>query len=205
VGGYSAATAPGVYYQQAYVVFFAPDLPPAANAYQLVPSSLISAAGLVGRQVDDRSEGPLPVSSIVTVVDLGLHDDVLVRIPNDGGQWATNFDRPVLDVQIVGDSSEHVRARMTATVSKIRRVLREGQLAAGAPPKQLIDTALNPPSPPVLYERGNRPRALGTALLLGTGLTVGAAQLLDMALQGTHASARRARRRWNRHDPAPLA
>jgi hypothetical protein len=207
-GTYSAAAAPGVYYQQAYVVFFAPNLPPAANAYQLVPSSLISAAGLVGRQVDDQSEGPLPVSSTVTVVDLGLQDDILVRIPNVGGQWATNFDRPVLDVQIVADSPEHVRARMTATVSKIRRVLRDGQLAAGAPPRQLIETGLNPPSPPVLYERGNRARTVGTALILGTGLTVAVARLLDIAFASSRAGARRARRsgrRWTSHDRIPVA
>lgn len=183
-GIYGAASAPGVYYEQAYIVFLAPNLPPRTNAYQLVPDSLIAAAGLVGRQVHADTDTPLPVSSTVDIVDLGFRDGVLVRIPRSGGQWTTNFGRPVLDIQIVGHDRQQVRARLTAIVSTIRRTLREGQLAFGAPSDSLIRTALNPPTPPVLYRRDNPARAGAAALVLGMGLTSAAAVVLDAAMLG---------------------
>jgi hypothetical protein len=198
VGVYLAATTPGIYYQQADVVFFAPDIPQGANAYQLVPDSLISAAGLVGRQVHEEMDGPQPVSSTVTILDIGIRDGVRVRIPNSGGQWNISFHQPVLDVEIVGNSPERVRARMSATVSRIQQVLRDGQLAAGASSRQLITAALNPSTPPVLYRRGDRARATASALALGLGLTLTSAALVERTVGGLQESARRRRLRRSR-------
>ena len=182
-GAYAASTAPGVYYQQTFVVF----LPPAprddtdTNALQDSGGSLAAAAGLVGRQVSARPQGPVPVSTMVTIVDLGILDGALARLPNTAAfsQWSPSFGSPMLDVQIVGNSPEQVRARMTKVISEIRRTLREGELATGSPQDRLIRTVTNPPSPSVFYQRGSSGRSVLAALVLGLGLTVTLTVLVD--------------------------
>lgn len=180
-GVYAATTASGVYYQQVFVVFLPPDLGRETNALRYPGGSLVATAGLVGRQVSARPQGPVPVSTTVTIVDLGIRDGALARLPNTEAysQWSTNFNRPMLDVQIVGDSPERVRARMTLTLSEIRRTLREGELAAGAREDRLIRTVLNPPTPPVFYQRGSSSRAGVASAALGMGLTLTLAVVAD--------------------------
>jgi len=166
VGSYIAATAPGVYYEQANVIFIAPN----GSVFQSGSDSLVSTAGLVESQLDEQ--GPLPLSPVATIVGTGIRDGVWVRLPNDGGQWQTNFDQEDLDVEVVGGNEKQVRAEMESTLAKIRTVLRQGQLSAGARPDQLIDVGMSPPSPPVSYMRGSSARAGITALTLGLVLTL---------------------------------
>ena len=165
VGSYAAATAQGVYYEQADVVFIAPN----GSGLQPGSSSLVSTAGVVESQLDEQ--GPLPLSPTATIVGSGIRNGVWVRLPNDGGQWATNFDQEDLNVEVVGGNEQQVRLESEATVSKIRTLLRKDQLSAGARPDQLIDVGVSPPSPPVFYMRGSSARAGITALVLGLVLT----------------------------------
>jgi hypothetical protein len=182
-GAYAASTAPGVYYQQTFVVFLPPEPRDAndTNALQNSGGSLVEAAGLVGRQVSARPQGPVPVSTRVTIVDLGIRNGALARLPNTAAfsQWSPSFDRPMLDVQIVGNSPEQVRATMTRVVSEIRRTLREGELATGSPQDRLIRTVMNPPTPPVFYQRGSSGRSVLASLVLGLGLTITLTVLVD--------------------------
>jgi hypothetical protein len=190
-GTYAAGAAPGVYYQQVHVVFLAPNLGHEVNAYQL--PAPVGAAGLVGRQVSTRPQGPVPVTTRVTIVDLGIRDGALARVPSSSSnsQWTHSFDGPMLDVEIVGDSPERVRAGMTLAVSEIRRTLRQGQLALGVRPDALISTALNPPTPPVYHYRGSSSRARAASFALGVGLTLTLVVLFDRRRGGTRGRAHR--------------
>jgi hypothetical protein len=177
VGAYAAATVPGVYFEEAAVIFIAPVAQGNVNGFQSGPSSLVSAAGLVSSQLGEQ--GPLALSPAATIAGMGIRDGVWVRLSNDGGQWATNFDREELDVQVAGGSAPQVRATMQATIGKIRTVLRQGQLSAGARPDQLIDVGMDPSYPPVTYMRGSRARAGITALAFGLILTLTLIVMVD--------------------------
>lgn len=193
-GTHAAVTAPGVYYEEATVVFIAPRLPGSPMAFHLGVSSLVSTAGLVNRQVDPESGGPLALSPQATIVDMGIRDGVWVRLPNDGGQWRTNFNREELDVQVVGENPEEVRSRMASTLERIRTALREGQLAAGAPEDQLIEMTVTPHAQPILYRQGSSPRAGVAALTLGFGLTLAVVLLCDRLVAGMRLRVFRLRR-----------
>jgi len=173
VGSYVAATAPGVYYEQAAVLFMAPN----GSGFQPGPDSLVSMAGLVERQLGEQ--GPLALSPEATIVGMGIGDGIWVRLPNDGDQWQTKFDQENLDVEVVSGNEKQVRAKMEATVAKIQTVLRQDQLSAGARPDQLIDAGMSPPSPPVFYMRGSSARAGITALALGLVLTLTLMVMVD--------------------------
>jgi polysaccharide biosynthesis protein PslJ len=173
VGSYLAATAAGVFYEQANVIFIAPN----GSGFEAGPSSLVSTAGLVATQLGDQ--GPVPLSPTATIVGAGIRDGVWVRLPNEGGQWATNFDQENLDVEVVGGRIDQVQAEMDATVAKIRTLLRTDQLSAGARPNQLISIGMSPPSPVVFYMRGSAARAGITVFALGLILTLTSVMVLD--------------------------
>ncbi len=166
-GGVALAVArPGVYYEQTNVIFIAPD----GSGFQPGNSGLVSTAGMIEGQLG--TAGPLSLSPTATIVGAGIRNGIWVRLPNDGGQWATNFDREVLDVEVVGGSRAQVATEMSATISKVQTLLRQDQRSVGVRPSQMIDIGLSPASPPVTYLRGSSAREGVTALGLGMALTL---------------------------------
>lgn len=161
-----AVTKPGVYYEQTNVVFIAPN----GSGFQPGDSGLVSTAGVIEGQMGEQ--GPLSLSPTATIVGTGIRDGIWVRLPNEGGQWSTNFDQEDLDVEVVGGSAAEVDTEMNTTISKIQTLLRQDQRSVGVRPSQMIDIGLSPASPPVTYMRGSSARAGATALALGVALTL---------------------------------
>ena len=176
-GSYVAIKAPGVYYEQAALVFTAPGSQGNGSGSQFEPASLVPVAAVVGQQIG--KQGPLALSPSATVVAIGIHNGVWVRLPNSGNQWSVTFDQAELDVEVVGNDPTHVLANMAATAALIRAVLREDQLAVGAPPNQLIYLTISPPSPPLVYLRGSSARAGIAALVLGLAFTLTFVVMVD--------------------------
>ena len=169
----------GVYHQEVNVVFVWPQGPRTSNAFLHGEQTLVSTAGIVGRIVAGDSSNAQVVSDTVTLVGEGIRHGYLVRLPNSGGQWALNFDRPVLDVQAAGSTPQEVQQTIKTVVARINHELEAMQAAAGAPSGVRITTRMSPPSPVLLYSKGSRMRALAATLALGIGLTVAAVTLLD--------------------------
>ena len=179
VGTYAAACAPGVYVQQVQVVMVAPAFQGHPNALQVGDSSLIAVAGLLCREVDPTGGGPLVMSPTVTISDLGIRSGVWARLANSGGQWATNFNRAEVDLQVAGDSAATVRRTTSRTLRRMQTILLGEQVAAGVPANQLITLTTSPASPPVRYQTGSSGRAAGLGLALGLGLVLAVVGLLD--------------------------
>lgn len=177
-----ASSVSGVYYQRVSVIFLAPKPPENVNAYQFVGSSLIAAASIIRLEVADDAQAPQPVSPKVTIVDQGVTHGSTVRMPNSGGQWANVFERPVLDVQIVGSSPDEVNMSMRALLRRIEKRLADDQSAFGVAADRRIDTTLSPPRPPILYRRGSQARAVAVTTLLGIGVTLSLVVALDRSL-----------------------
>lgn len=174
-GAQYAVTRPGVYYTQCQIVMVAPDITPQGNTVWAGAISLASTAALVGRRVDPFSASPLEQSNDVTIVGAGVREGVWVRPPNHGGQWATNFDRAELDVQVVSTDATRAQQRMRDTIQSIRSTLRADQVRAQVPLNRLITIGTSPSSPPVSPVQGNPARAVLATALLGIGLTSAAA------------------------------
>ncbi len=181
-GAAAAAGARGVWFEQGVVVFIAPPGAVERNAFERGSSSLVSTAGLVGREVEEPMGGPLALSPQATLVDLGIRDGVWVRLPNDGGQWRTSFDRAELDLQVTGSDVARVRERFAIAVEQIRDTLRGGQVTLGVPRSAFVDAELSPPAPPVMLRTGSRSRAVLAALVLGVVATLVLTVRLDRLL-----------------------
>lgn len=170
-----------VYWSQTDVRFTYPG-PDSSNSLITTTDSVIATAGLIAIEFNDSNPGPRLSSDDVSIVDAGILDGVLVRLPNAGGQWATNFNEPRLDVQASGSDPEEVRARTAAAVASIEALLREHQRSAGVAQAALITPRASPATPIIAEARGSRVRAVVVSGSLGVGLSLSLVLYLDQVL-----------------------
>ena len=173
--GFNVYRAPGIYVQQVDVVFIWPQVPEnTENTFQYGTDSLIKTAGVVGKIVGDRGHSAQVVSSAVGLVDQGIQHGYSVRLPNSGGQWALNFERPVLRVEAVGTTPGEVQQTTQLAVNRINEELLALQTSEEVPAELMIRTRLSPPIMSVDYATGSKIRALLASQLLGLTLTCAA-------------------------------
>jgi hypothetical protein len=165
---------PGVYFSEVKVVFQPPKSTLYPNPYTSSPSGLIVTAGLVDKLIDPNQSLLRMSSSTITIANEGVRNGSSVRLPDDGGQWADNFDQSLLDVQAVGPSATEVANAMRLWISRINTTLARVQEASGANSFNMITTYQSPPQLPIYYQTGSRIRALAGTLGLGFGLTLAA-------------------------------
>ena len=178
---------PGVYYGQVDVVFLRPVNEFVPNSLSVTSSSVIATAGVVQREVSGGRAASRVVSESVTVVGEGITSGQRISLPNSGGQWANNFDRALLDVEVVDRSEQGARERLDAAVKAINQSLERRQRAAGADPSTWIRTRLSPAQPTMHYMDHERRRAVAMTIILGLGITLSAVVLWEgrVARRGT--------------------
>jgi hypothetical protein len=164
----------GVYFSRVTVVFLLPHSSKNPNALQAGNDGLVTLAGAVGKRVSDPETSVKVVSDSVTLPGEGISHGYAVRLPNNGGQWAINYDQPVLDVQAVGTSLQEVSGTVNGVLARIRSELSSMQRAEHVNKYNLVSMRPSPQTPPLYFISGSRIRALGATLLLGTGITIAA-------------------------------
>ncbi len=169
---------PFVYWAQLDVLVLAPEADEFQNTLRLQPTSAIMLAGVVQRDVAGPPGGGMVVSDDVTIVGQGVKHGSWVRLANSGGQWANNFDRPVLDVQAVASTPQEVRRLVDDMVSTVDETLRRRQEQAGVDPALRFTTLTSPSGLVVQHGTGQRALAVATTTLLGLGLTASAVAYL---------------------------
>ena len=172
---YAFASSPGVYSTQADVLFLAPKSAKFPNPIESSSESLIATAGLVARIANSGSADPPTASSGVPLTGEGIRKGYSIRLPNSGGQWANNFDRPVLVVQVAGPSEEWVRSTLATQIGVIDRSLFTLQKSEGVAKENFIITSSAPRQAKVEYLKGDPKRAIAAMMLLSSVLTALAA------------------------------
>jgi hypothetical protein len=169
--GYRLAHSPGVYWSQVTVVLVAPKSTANPNGLSVNSESLISTAGVIAKMVGSAPHEPAVVSDSVTLVGEGIRHGYGVRLPNSGGQFATNFDRAALDVQAAGTTVAEVGVTISRVLAEIRDDLDRLQRDAGVAAVNLIRLQQSPPTLPIYYQTGSKTRTIAITLVLGAGLS----------------------------------
>lgn len=164
-------TRSGVYYGQVDVVFLRPVNRAVPNGLSVNSASVIATAGVVERTVNAGGADTRVVSEQVTILGMGLRQGELIRLPNSGGQWANNFDRALLDVEVVDTTAAGAQERLQSAIRRIVETLDRIQDDAAVPEAVRIHTQLSPAAPHVSYQTGNTKRAAVMTALLGLALT----------------------------------
>jgi hypothetical protein len=173
---YRVSRKPGVYWAQTNVVFLAPVSSLFPNTLVTNSDGVIALAGVVGKIVDPDAAAARVVSPTVGLANQGIRHGWSVTLPNDGGQWADNFDKPLLDVQAVGSTAAEVSGTVNRLISQINVTL--SGLQAQVPQVDRVTTQLSPSQVQVFYDPGRRLRALAASLAVGVAATAVAAGYL---------------------------
>lgn len=169
----------GVYWAQSNVIFLAPTSSRFPNSLNTGSESLIMTAGIVANVVHGDQDVTATSSSSVSIVDMGIHEGTLIRLPSVGGQWAKNFSQPVLDVEAAAATPEEVRSEMNALLEAINATLAQMQDQAGVDEFNRMTTQVSPDSIDVQYRQGDRRRAVMMCVILGVALTLSAVVVVD--------------------------
>ncbi|MEV8182571.1 hypothetical protein [Specibacter sp. NPDC078692] len=167
-----------VYYTNVNVMFLPPD-----GVLMDQTESLINFAALIERQYN-QGQAPLRLSSNdATLYGAGVRSGSSVALYDIGGQWQTNFNRPVLQVEVVGPTKADVQDQIETILARIHAISVQTQQAAGVLPLQMIRNTVSPDPPVISAVQGNRLRATAGIVCLGLVLAVGTSYLVDRILQ----------------------
>ena len=128
---YQVLHKPGVYLAQVNVLFLPPKSGFQPNALLSNSESLVSVAGAVGKMVDPDPTANHIVSPTVNLANEGVRTGYSVSLPNYGGQFANNFARALLNVQVVAPTATQAVGIAQRLVDEINSKL--GDLAGRQP------------------------------------------------------------------------
>lgn len=203
--GVVAITDDGVHYTRTELAFLAPTRADWPNALRTQSDSIIITAGAVARAVAGAEELPKFASPGVTLVGMGVRDGWSLRLPDTGGQWATNFATQRLVLEVVGPTPEAVSARQQEVTDEVASAVRALQAAQGVAPEGQISAIATPESTAILHVTGNRSRALGMTVVLGVGVTLAGVVVLEQLRHAHDRHGRHARDSAVRVAAVPIA
>ncbi len=172
--GLIAISTPGVHFTRVELIFLAPTSPPNPNALRTQSEGIIVTAGIVAKRVSGPGKVSKFASPDVTLVGLGKRDGWSLRLPDTGGQWASNFATQRLILEVVGPDDAAVRTVQGELIGRVEDELSALQDERGVAPANRISTMPAPQTTPIFAVRGARPRALALTALLGGGATIAA-------------------------------
>ncbi len=184
VAGHVAISDDGVHYARTELVFLAPRSANWPNAVQAQSDSIIVTAGAVARTVAGPQELPKFASPDVTLVGMGVRDGWSLRLPDTGGQWASNFATQRLVLEVVGATRDGVAARQQELIQEVDAALHAVQADQGADPAGHITMRPTSESTMIVHVLGSRARAAGMTALLGASVTLAAVMLLERRRRG---------------------
>jgi hypothetical protein len=170
----------GVYWTRTEVVFLAPPSAAYPNSLKTTSEDLIVTAGAVAKAISGPAKVVKLTSPDAGLIGLGVRSGWAVRLPDDGGQWAPNFEHQWLIVEVVGPDAETVRREKDALVGRIAQTLSTLQEQQGVLPKNAITTTAAPNSTVAYRVIGSGIRARAMTLALGGAATLWVALMLEL-------------------------
>lgn len=203
--GFAAVSDDGLYFTRTELVFLAPTSTAYPNALRTQSEDIIITAGAVAKRVSGPDQVTKFSSPDVTLVGMGIRDGWSLRLPDTGGQWATNYATQRLLLDIVAPSRDEVEARQGALIDRVAHELSDLQDARGVPIEAQITVIPAPESTVIFHVTGSKARALGMSALLGAGATIAAVIVLERRRRERADTAMVNSREWVVHTPARTA
>jgi hypothetical protein len=191
---FAAGEAAGVYYTKADVLFVAPALSVSGNALQADPAETLSFASVTVHRFNADGGDTAPPSTSAPLYGSGIRTGHRVSRPRSGGQWQLSYDRPVITIEVVGESDEEVATERDHILNRISTLAKISQQEMGVKPAVYITTELARSTAFVTYVGVRNSRAEIALLFLTLGLAVGIPLTADRILNGVRTAAGSRRR-----------
>jgi len=177
-----ASSVRGVYWAKYDVVFL---LPPGAsdnNALRNGASNIVFYAAMIQRQYTSTHKVVKVQTNGAPLYGSGVRSGVSMYLPDTGGQWQSNFNRPAITVEVVAETEAEANSLAGATARQIRDMALKPQADLGVVPKAYISTTTNPERPTAEYVDVRNKRAVGATALVALGAGTGLAVLVDVVI-----------------------
>ncbi|WP_211368159.1 hypothetical protein [Microbacterium rhizomatis] len=169
----------GVYWSRTEVAFLAPSSARYPNSLQTTSGDLIITAGIVAKRIEGPAAVPKFADSSVNLIGEGVRDGWSMRLPDTGGQWATNFASQTIILEVVGPTRESVETRQDELIAEIATQLDALQREQGVDPVNDIISTVTPASAVVNHVIGSRIRAVAMTGVLGMGAVLALVVFLE--------------------------
>jgi len=177
--GYFAIGDDGVYYTRTDVVFLAPSSALYPNSLRTTSEDLIITAGVVSKAVTGPGRVTKYAAPDVTLIGIGVRDGWSIRLPDTGGQWASNFASQLLVVEAVAADPAAAKETLQELIDRIADELNSLQRDANVDPVNDITLSVLPEPATIYHVGGSKIRAVVMVGLLGAGATAALVVLLD--------------------------
>ena len=153
----------GLYSTRTVVSFMRPDSTSLSPTNGTNDSSVIAFAGSV---VLEANNGRPPAGYSMEdapYYGAGIREGVLIELSNSGNQWASNYNKAEVEVQIVGRTFDEVRSRQQELISKILHIAESQQSAMSVSPKNRIVASVVPLTTQIEHVSASRSSLLSAA------------------------------------------
>lgn len=150
------------------------------NTLSYSGATLVGFAKLVEQTVNEDDSGQLFAAPDTPLYGAGVRQGEVVYVPDAGGQWAPNLNRPSLIIDVVGPTPEYVASRVEALTAEISGAIEARQDESGVVEEDRIGWEATPGSPEATYAGPNRLRMLAGIAVLGAGVTMATALGVDV-------------------------
>lgn len=183
---FAASKAAGVYYSKADVLFVGPASSVDGNALQADPAQTLSFAAVVVHRFNSDDGATAPRSTSAPLYGSGIRRGHIVYIPSSGGQWQLSYSRPVITVEVVGESAEEVALARDRIVNRIFVLAETAQQERDVKAAVHITTELAPGTAFVSYIGVRNTNAELALSFLTIGLAVWMPLMADRMIEGIH-------------------
>ncbi|SJM71692.1 O-antigen polymerase [Arthrobacter rhombi] len=173
----------GVYYTKFEMGFEAPAAATKNNALRTEGSTTVNFAAVVQRIYEGTHPNPVVIPTTAPLYGTGIRDATAVYLPNSGGQWQSNFNKPSVVVEIVRSSPEAVLKTAAEVSGELQKLATTQQEALGIWESAQISTNQRPGTVDISYIGVRTKYALVGIATLGLGLAFASAIYLDRAIQ----------------------
>ena len=166
----------GIYTSRTLVQFTWPGAATITRYSGVDDGSVISFAKSIITQVNGGRSDTQYYSHIdAPIYGAGLRDAVVVTLRDDGSQWNSDINTAVVEIQIVGRSTEWVSAQQEITIAKIEGLAETEQSLMKVPEKDRIAVHVEPLTREVAFVEPSRSAKIAAFAAMGAVGFIGGA------------------------------
>lgn len=178
----AASSAHGVYYARVTIQFEGPPGATKNNSLLTDAGSTVNYAALIQRIYSANNPSPATMPTSAPLYGVGYRRIAAAYLPNSGGQWQPNFNKPAIVVEVVDPDGRTAEDRASTMVGGVLDLVPRPQNALGIATGAQIKAAPYPDTISAVYIPPRAKAALAMITAIAAVLAVASSTFADRLL-----------------------